>query len=160
MARNPFEDSARKAESVRDSYAFDLGVVRRVEDDDSHMAVVEVVSSGSEAPERLPVMVTAQGDISLPSRGDMVVIGYARGRKPFVLGTIYTRQTAPTDYESGERVLSGSAGVFLEGPFGVVPIVSEAPDAPPDGSVWYRDDLDEYRGMEGGTKVRFDTTAV
>lgn len=39
-----------------------------------------------------------------------------------------------------------------------VPKLSSDPNNPDDGSIWYRTDLDEYRGVEGGTTVSFDTT--
>jgi len=41
-----------------------------------------------------------------------------------------------------------------------VPVVSSDPSGASDGDIWYRSDLDEYRGVENGTTVSFDTTTV
>lgn len=40
----------------------------------------------------------------------------------------------------------------------IVRILDEDPDDPVDGAVWYRSDTGEYRGVEDGTTVIFDTT--
>lgn len=42
----------------------------------------------------------------------------------------------------------------------VVRVVDSDPSDAVDGAIWYRSDLNEYRGMEDGAVVTFDTTAV
>lgn len=159
MASNPFVDNEQKSRRHSDDFALDLARVKRVEDDDDHQAVVEIVSTDTEAPAKLPATVSHTGDVALPSEGDMVVVGYARGQKPVVIGTVYTRQDNP-QYGADERHVHGDGGVFLVGPFAAAPKVDSDPASPPDGAVWYRTDLNEYRGVENGTTVSFDTTAV
>jgi len=41
-----------------------------------------------------------------------------------------------------------------------VPVLGSDPTGASDGDIWYRSDLDEYRGVENGTTVSFDTTTV
>lgn len=38
--------------------------------------------------------------------------------------------------------------------------LSADPSNPDDGEMWYRTDLDEYRGVVAGAVVSFNTTAV
>jgi len=49
---------------------------------------------------------------------------------------------------------------FNDAPVVILPGRGTDPPAPADGSIWYRTDLDEYRGVENGNKVSFDTTQV
>lgn len=37
---------------------------------------------------------------------------------------------------------------------------SDDPSNPADGRLWYRNDLEEYRGVQNGTVVKFDTTQI
>ncbi len=42
----------------------------------------------------------------------------------------------------------------------IIRVLEEDPDDPDDGTVWYNSGENEYRGVEDGDVVTFDTTAV
>lgn len=166
MALNPFEDSRQKTRRASRQQGLDVAKVVDV-DEAAHMVLIRTMTkTGAEAqtdtsPTPAIVSVDERGDVSLPSVGDTVVVARFKSRNPVVLGTYYTRERDLREYEVGERHIGSDDGsVFIHGRFGVVPKVTEDPTDAPDGAIWYRDDLDEYRGREGGQTVRFDTTAV
>jgi hypothetical protein len=167
MALNPFEDSRQKVRDSTGEFSLGLARVTASPDDSNHrIGIRPVTQTGANEtitnPTGADVLVSEFGDVNVPQRGDMVVFGRFENRNPVVLGTIYTQESAAREYDSTERHIGreSSAGLFLHGPFGVVPRRTEAPENPPDGAIWYREDLDEYRGVENGTKVSFDTTTV
>lgn len=161
MAKNPFKDSTRKTRRSTDNAFLDLGVVKQVDADATHTVLVEILSTGGDSgPVVAAATVSQQGDISVPDVGSLVVIGRVKGRRPIVLGVLYTTEDDIPEYLVGERHIGGEAGTFISGPFVRAPSVSSDPDSPPDGAIWYREDLDEYRGVEGGSVVSFSTAAV
>jgi hypothetical protein len=166
MALDPFEDSRQRTNRSERQNGLDVAVVVGTSPENHMVAIREVTSTGDPItgsdPTNAAVVVDEKGDVNLPREGDLVVIARFKSRVPIVLGTYYTQQNQIRDASAQERHIGSEdgEGVFLHGPFGVVPKLSESVTGAPDGAVWYRSDLDEYRGMENGTKVRFDTTAV
>lgn len=176
MTLDPFKDSEERVRRREDSFALDFAKVVDSPPDANHRVVVRVVTDIGEGGVELagkpqPAFVTAatSGDISVPEEGDFVVVGYLRGRQMVVVGSAYTRLNRSPSYEVGERRIGNDSGsvrvrdsgvVAVDGPFGVVPKRTDDPSSPEDGSVWYRSDLDEYRGVENGNTVTFNTTTV
>lgn len=166
MSQDPFKDSREREKRNRGNFALGVARVVDVPDDAGHQIVIQQLtktdSSTDTKPEPSTVMVPQKGDVALPKEGDLVVFGRFMNRGIIILGTIYSQQSSIRSYDAESRHIGSdsSTGLFLHGPFGVVPVVDEAPEEPPRAAVWYRSDLDEYRGMEDGTKVRFDTTPV
>lgn len=164
MSLDPFKDSRDRTRRQEQQNGLDAAVVVGVSVEKHMVAIREVTSTGERVTEGRPtnaaVLVDDRGDIALPSEGDMVLVARFKGRTPIVVGTYYTQQSQIPGGADGERHIGGSDGVFIDGPFGVVPQTTDDVSDAPDGAIWYREDLAEYRGMEGGTKVSFDTTAV
>lgn len=167
MARDPFEDSKQRVEREKGSFALGIGEVVASPDDTAHQVVIQPTTKTGEdstvtRPSPATVMVSQKGDVCVPQEGDMVVFGRFKNRQNVVLGVLYSKQSKIRTYKSEERHIGSESGggTFIHGPFGVVPKRDEDPSDPVPGSVWYRTDLDEYRGVEGGTKVSFNTTAV
>lgn len=167
MAQNPFKDSKRRLDRRNGDYALGVAKVVSSPDDAAHrVAIVPLTSTGrgetSTQPSSATVLVDQKGDISVPSEGDLVLFGRLKNRDHIVIGTIYSKESTIRDYHSEERHIGheDGAGTFIHGPFGVQPRVTEDPEDAPDGSIWYREDIGEYRGMEDETKVKFDTTEV
>jgi hypothetical protein len=79
-----------------------------------------------------------------------------------------TNATAAATHEGVLGVPVGDSGPYdwrVPGTFTVeteftVPVVSSDPSGASDGDIWYNSAADEYRGVEDGTTVRFDTTSV
>lgn len=166
MSLDPFKDSRERTRRSERKNGLDVAVVVGRSTDSHMVAIREVTSTGEPVTETKPanaaVTIDQKGDVNLPEEGDLVVIARFKNRTPVVLGTYYTQPKQIREAAAEERHIGSEdgEGVFLHGPFGVVPKVSESVTGAPDGSVWYREDLGEYRGMEDGTKVSFDTTAV
>jgi hypothetical protein len=167
MARNPFKDNSQKDQRTSGVFSLGVGEVTNVPDNNAHQIGVRPLTKTGDGqnitkPTGMTVAVSQKGDIAVPNKGDLVVFGRIKNRKNIVLGVLYSQESNIRDYDSQERHIGSesNSGTFIHGPFGVVPKIDEAPSAPPDGSVWYRSDLGEYRGMEDGTKVRFNTTAI
>jgi hypothetical protein len=165
MTYNPFEEADRKVQKAKRDFALGLGIVTAVPDDVDHQIVMKEITDvgdGGNGPTGSTVMVPQRGDIALPSRGDMIVFGRLKNGEPLTLGTIYSREAPSREYAANERHIGADdgGGTYLHGPFGVVPKVTDDPQNAVDGAVWYRTDIDEYRGQEDGNTVTFDTTTV
>lgn len=166
MSLDPFKDSRDRTRRTKRNNGLDVAVVVGTSPENHMVAIREVTSTGDVVTETKPtnaaVVVDQKGDVNLPEEGDLVVVARFKSRVPIVLGTYYTQQKQIREAVAEERHIGSEdgEGVFLHGPFGVVPKVSESVTGAPDGAVWYREDLGEYRGMENGTKVSFNTTAV
>lgn len=113
MAFNPFADSAERVQSVRDQEGLDLARVVESESGTQHQVIVEVVTrlgdnevELSGVPMPAFALTQSEGDISQPSEGDFVVIGYLRSDQAVVLGYTYTRFTSPPQYDVGDRRVS------------------------------------------------------
>lgn len=168
MAQDPFRNTRERERRRQGEYSLGLARVVSVPDSAGHqIAIQPLTQTGpqeetSTKPSSASVMVAERGDIALPSVGDLVVFGRFANRRNVVLGAVYSDQTAVRDHSSEERHIGsdGGRGVFFHGDVIVPPRLDEAPQQPPDGSVWYRTDLGEFRGVEDGTRVSFDTTPV
>lgn len=168
MAQDPFKDSRQRHRRNRGNFSLGIARVVSAPSNAGHQVAIQPVTSSGDGgetetrPSPAGVVVPVKGDISLPAVGDLVVFGRFKNRQNVVLGTIYSQQSDIREYDAAERHvgIESNEGTYIHGPFGVVPTVTEDPQSPPDGAVWYRTDLDEYRGVEGGTTVSFSTTAV
>lgn len=166
MSKNPFKDTQDAVKRQRGNFALGIAKVMFVPESSAHQIVIQPVTATEPGTETNPapatVSVPQKGDIALPTEGDLVVFGRFKNRQNVVLGTLYSQKSSIREYRGDERHIGDDdgSGVFIHGPFGVVPKLDADPPAAPDGAVWYRTDLDEYRGVEGGTTVRFNTTTV
>ena len=166
MALDPFENARNETAAQEQLRGLDVGVVVDTSPENHMVAVKEVTSTGQPMTETSPtsasVLVSQHGDIALPQKGDLVIVGRMTSDIAVVLGTFYSDKTEIRTASAESRHIGADDGdgTYLHGPFGVVPIRSEAVTGVPNGSVWYRDDIDEYRGMEDDTKVTFETTPV
>lgn len=163
MPPNPFTDSAEKSEEVRDAMGVGVGVVIGVSYESHMVGLRELTGTGGDTsgtPTQAAVAVDESGDVSLPSVGDTVVFARFMNRQPVVIGPYYTTLGEIPDTDGSERVVSGSDSIRLSAPYVVDPKRTDDPSDAPDGARWYREDLDEYRGMQNGNIVRFDTTQV
>lgn len=148
MTADPFQNARQESRRTQRHMGLDIGVVVGVSAANHMVAVREVTDTGerqtASPPTTAAVTTDQQGNVVLPSEGDLVVLARFRNRTPVVLGTFYAQKG--------------------EVPGGVqrrqTPQVSEDPSDPDDGTMWYRTDLDEYRGVEAGTVVSFNTTNV
>lgn len=101
---NPFADAKKQARSTAESSALDFAEVVEVKPNTGHTARVSV--KGDRGNSRvISAIVPTAGDVNVPAKGDIVVIAYAKGNKPVILGTVYTRPEDIPQYEAGERVL-------------------------------------------------------
>jgi hypothetical protein len=167
MTANPFRDATEKADRVAEVNPIGVAEVANVADDAGHVITIEPLTKVIDQTtvtdgEPADVLVRQRGDVALPNEGDIVVYSHFDDGTVVVLGTLYGYRDEVRAYAADERHVGSDdgAGVFLHGPFASAPRVSDDPDDAPDGAVWYRDDLDEYRGVESGTTVTFDTTNV
>lgn len=167
MTANPFRDSTRKVRRQRGEFALGVAEVKSVDADRSHTVLVQPLTTAASNKtltdaEPADVLVSQNGDVSLPAEGDLVVYGHLNDEDIVVLDTLYGYRDQVREYAVDERHLGqdDGGGVFLHGPFAAAPSVEQDPSDPPDGAVWYRSDLAEYRGQESGTTVTFDTTDV
>lgn len=166
MVSDPFRNAREESSRVSDKQGIDIGIVVGVDDSGHRVAFREVTETGgiesdtTTSPSVASVAVDSKGDYNLPSEGDLVAILRLMNRNPLVISTFYSQQSDVPDADGAERHVSGEDGVFLVGPFAVAPKRTDDPSDAPDGTLWHREDLDEYRGVEDGTIVRFDTTPV
>lgn len=165
MALNPFTNAEQSVRRSEERVGLGKATVVAVDDETHMVAIKPATASGSGSDtdtQRTPaaVLVDTNGDAHLPSVGDHVIYANMKNSYPVVIGTNYSRRKNVPSFDGAERVVSGSDGVFLRGPFATAPKRSDDPSDAPNGSLWYREDLDEYRGVEGGTVVTFDTTTV
>lgn len=166
MSFNPFEDADEKTRRTEDREGLELATVVDAPSDANHQVAIEVMTETgfldtATRPTNASAVVPKRGDVAVPSEGDMVLVARLKSRKPVVVGTVYDDGNEVRDYGPDERHVGSDDGpTFVHGTFGVVPKVSSDPSGAVDGAVWYRTDLDEYRGVENGTTVSFNTTAV
>lgn len=169
MGYIPTEDAKERVQSERQrgTYGIYTATVVGSSGSSGHMVVVKPITSTGERatatdPTAATVLTTTIGDIGQPTEGDVVALAPIRGKeKPVVIGTIYTSESGIRSYDAGERHIGRSGhGTYLHGLFASAPSRTDDPSDAPDGATWYREDLDEYRGVEDGTTVTFDTTAV
>lgn len=167
MTQNPFRDSRQRVQRQQGQFALGVGRVMQVPDASAHEVVVKpLTSTGAEqtesAQDAAVVLVAAKGDIALPSVDDLVVFGKLESSDKIILGTLYSRASSIREYAADERHVGREAGgeTVLHGSAMVAPTRTEDPADATDGALWYRTDLDEYRGVENGNTVRFDTTQV
>lgn len=166
MTYNPFKDSSQKMRRRDGEYALSFAKVVSASSDSAHEVGIKPATTTGEVrtdtdPVPATVVVPQRGDVALPSVGDLVVVGALQNRMPIVLGTVYSKRSSIRPYDADDRHIGTDDGVtHLHGRFGVVPKRSDDPDDPDDGAIWYRTDISEYRGVEGGTTVSFDTTNV
>lgn len=163
MTGDPFQDARRADDRQRDMRGSDVGIVVAVSSDGHMVAYREVTDVGDRKVDGVPtqasVMVPKQGDFCLPEVGDLVLVTQFRNRTPMVVGTYYSSAEQIPDAAEDDRIVSASGGgVRLDGAYVGTPQRSSDPTDPPDGAIWYREDNDEYRGVENGTVVTFDTT--
>lgn len=167
MTQNPFADASQKAASVRGDFSLSVAQVTEAPDDGGHIiAIKPTTKAGGQQTETsatpATVLVPQRGDVALPREGDLVVFSRLENRKPVVIGTLYSYLSSIREHDADERHIGADdgAGLFLHGDFATVPTRADDPSNPADGAVWYRTDLDEYRGVENGQTVAFDTTNV
>lgn len=169
MGYIPTEDARERVQNERQrgTYGIYAATVVGSSGSSGHMIVVKPITSTgvqetSTDPTSATVLTTTKGDIEQPKEGDVVALAPIRGKeKPIVIGTLYTGESGIRRYEAGERhVGRDDHGTYLHGSFATAPKRTDDPSDPPDGAVWYREDIDEYRGVENGTIVTFNTTAV
>lgn len=164
MTQNPFETTRKESKRRADDFALGFARVLEVPDDSAHQVVLKPLTRTTEATETDPqsatVSVVQKGDVALPQEGDVVVYGRITSEKIVVLDVVYSRYSDIRDYDHRERHIGAESGegVFLHGPFGVVPKVTEDATDAADGAVWYRTDIDEFRGKQDGTVVEFGTS--
>jgi len=97
--------------------------------------------------------------------GDILSVGAdSNGERSFIfdqVGNISFFDFYNSNSVGNERIVVGSVPFLASNArrFGV-PTKGTDPTNATDGDIWYRSDLDEYRGVEAGTTVSFDTTAV
>lgn len=112
---NPFRHAQSTAEAAADEYALDVAEVLSVPSDDGHTVRVQVStptvdSENKGSPSKVSALVPSTGDVALPSKGDLVALGYfksADGSKtPIVLGALYSAgdENVPA-YDAADRVL-------------------------------------------------------
>ena len=164
MTADPFKNSREEASRVSEKQGIDVGTVVAVDYEGHRVAVREATETAGQSTDTSPsiasVAVPRKGDVAMPEEGDLVAMVRLMNRSPIVFGTWYSRYGEIPDTDGAERHISGRDGVFIDGPFVKAPRRSDDPSDAPDGSMWYRDDLDEYRGVENGTIVTFDTTTT
>jgi len=105
-----------------------------------------------------PETATAIGDGATALAPDSIAIGR----------NVTVESTANKSIVLGEGIINNQSGLlftnltaaFSQSPIVLLPLRDDDPTGIPDGSIWYRTDLDEYRGYENGTYVTFDTTQV
>lgn len=103
---NPFSNARREAKRYRDEFALDLAIVEEVADNSNHLIRVRVIEpTGESEPFGVPVLMKEHGDVHIPEQGSFVVIGYTRGRVPFVLGTVYKSGDSVPSHRVCERIL-------------------------------------------------------
>ncbi len=84
-----------------------------------HQVFVELAQNDSQ--ERALVLAQKDGDVSVPEIGERVIVGYAQGEKPIVLGSYYPVADEQNEsnadqipvYESGERIIGNSSGSYI-----------------------------------------------
>lgn len=169
---NPFSYAATESSNTSDLFAADIGQVTRVPDGNTHSVVIRLLAAERDTTQMAaPVTVDVRNDVSLPSVDDIVVLLYTKGGKPIVVGTLYARQDAVPENSATIRRLGHPTGdghvdihedgqTTIHGQYTRPPVRDTDPDGPEDGAMWYRSDLDEYRGVENNTVVSFDTTDV
>lgn len=109
---NPFADAKKQARSTAEAAALDFCEVVEVQSNAGHTARVSI--KGDRGNSRVvSAIVPTDGDVSVPQKGDIVAVGYAKGNKPVVLGTVYTADDDIPQYEAGERVL-GAPGTSAQ----------------------------------------------
>lgn len=168
MGYLPSQNARQRQERSRrrGTYALVQAVVVDVPGDGGHGIVVRPVTDvGDEKklgkPRIVDVITPSTGEISLPRKGDMVLMGSVRGKeRPVAIGAVYAAQDDITSYDSGDRVIGADSAVRLEGDLATVPSRTDDPEDAPEPSIWYREDLGEYRAVEDGNVVTFDTTTV
>jgi hypothetical protein len=172
MPTNPFTAAERVAERRAQETMMDIARVQQVADNAAHGVIVSVVGvEGSQTPFAARVTAPVIGEIGLPKRDDLVLVAYAGGRTPLVIGAVPTEENALPAYVSGERRVanqSGSATLTL-GAGGTITLSANgarwphrASDPSPtdvdDGTTWYNTTDDAFRGVEGGSVVTFSTS--
>jgi hypothetical protein len=166
MTANPFSDAKQRVDRQSGEFALQLARVIDVPSDATHQVLVESMTKTSERtvakPTPATVITAATGDISLPKAEDVVILGKLPNGQDVVLGSVYWKNSVVRDYDAAERHIGrdDGGGVWLHGPFAAAPKRTDDPTDAPNGAVWYRDDLDEYRGQRDGNTVSFDTTQV
>lgn len=165
MTADPFKDNAQKDDRRTRIEGLEIAQVVRVPDSNNHTVIVRAASvqgqATSSTPEAASVTAATSGDVSIPSEGDLVLVGRTIGGTAIVIGTVYSDTADVPTYDTGDRIVGNDDGpVILGGDFAVAPRFDSDPDDPSDGAIWYRNDLDEYRGVEDGTTVTFNTTAA
>lgn len=110
MARNPFKDSKQKDRRDQRRVGLDVGVVTSVSPENHLVGVRPLTKTrGGETetkPTNASIVVDQQGDVNLPSSGDLVVIARFKNRKPILLGTYYTQKDEIPNSNVGDRILS------------------------------------------------------
>lgn len=129
MAKNPFKDSTKKTRRAAANVFLDLGVVRQVDADASHTVLVEILGTGGSAgPVVAAALVPQEGDINVPEKGSLVVVGRVKGRRPVILGSLYSTDSTVPSYNPGDRRIGhgSTQAQFLIEEDGTVRIDSES----------------------------------
>lgn len=127
-------------------------------------AVVRPLSRREQADPK-PVLVSDTQDVHQLKQGDVVIVLVGEAGEEIIVGTLNQNK----DIEYGDRVIGNSRNdstititrsgeIELNAPFVYVPRVSEDPENAEDGAVWYNETTNEYKGVEDGSTVVFDTT--
>ncbi len=73
------------------------------DDDINHH--IEVKPDTFNEPIPAEVKVEQKGDVSIPTEGSRVIVGYRVNGRPLVLGSRYAKEESVPEYEAGERVI-------------------------------------------------------
>lgn len=166
MTANPFENAKQTVERNLNTFSLILARVADVPDNVTHQAKITPMTEtagGATITQSLTasVAVPQKGDIVLPKNGDIVIVGRLQNRQPVILAVLYAAEDDVRDYSRDERhIADDDIGVYIHGRYMTPPSRTDDPNTPPSSAIWYRSDLNEYRGVEGGQIVSFDTTDV
>lgn len=164
MSLIPHEDAREESRRVSRQSGLQVAIVDAVHADSHVVRVTPITSTGDSVTDTAPVLaavgVGRRGDVELPSVGDIVTVGMFQNQTPIVMQTHYSQENQVPSIDGADRVVSGEDGLALDAPYVIWPKRTDDPSTLIDGSTWYREDLDEYRGVENGSVVTFDTTAA
>lgn len=166
MTADPFREVEQTVQRNMNAFSLSVARVADVPDNVQHQIKITPVTETANLATitqstTASVAVSQQGDIALPEQGDLVVVGRFENRNPVVIGVLYASEDDVRDYSRDERhIADADIGVYVHGRYLSPPNRTDDPDNPPASAMWYRSDIDEYRGVEGGQVVSFDTTDV
>jgi hypothetical protein len=98
-----------------------IGVDDHPDERGFHTVKIRVYGSPEEQTFRAPVIVPHKGDVTVPERGDDVLVMFGPNDKPWVVGYWYAIDRAQDngsgvevpDYEEGDRIIGNGSGSHI-----------------------------------------------